>query len=325
MLTIAYPAVLLLLPLPIIIRLSLKTYRRTEAAVKIPFFARLVHTFTPQRNKTAISKTSIIHSILTAICWGCIVLALARPQYIEKPIIHSTPTRDLLLVVDLSGSMDTMDFTNSRGEKTDRLTAVKEVAGEFLAKRKGDRVGLIVFGNAAFVQVPFTQDLEACRILLNETAVRMAGPRTAFGDAIGLGITLFEKSNVKERVIIVLTDGNDTGSRVLPVDAAKIAADRKIKIYTIGIGDPTAAGEEKLDEETLGGVAEIANGHYYHADNRKELESIYNELDQLETKKVETKSYRPRRDLFHLPLALMLILTLLYYLPSLFRFRKETQ
>src|SRR5262249_14305415 len=148
-------------------------------------------------------------------------LALARPQWLEPPVTRTLPSRDLMLAVDLSGSMETKDFTAPDGKKVDRLTAVKAVLDDFLSRRKGDRVGLIVSGSAAFVQAPFTDDLDVCRELLSETSVRMAGPKTALGDAIGLAITRFEKSNTPQRVLIALTDGNDTGSRVPPERAAE--------------------------------------------------------------------------------------------------------
>jgi len=216
-----------------------------------------------------------------------------------------------MLLVDLSGSMEAEDFTNAAGDKVDRLTAVKEVLDDFLTRREGDRVGLIVFGNAAFVQVPFTQDLDACRMLLEETAVRMAGPKTAFGDAIGLGITLFERSEVEDRVMIALTDGNDTGSKIPPAEAAKIAADNEIQIHVVGVGDPAATGEELLDEEALQAVADTTGGRYFFAQDRDELEEIYDELDRLGTREVEAETYRPRVDLFYWPLAAFLILGLL--------------
>lgn len=223
-----------------------------------------------------------------------------------------TPTRDLMLLVDLSGSMDTEDFTNSQGRTVDRLTAVKEVLDDFLTRREGDRVGLIVFGNAAFVQVPFTRDLDACLLLLEETAVRMAGPRTAFGDAIGLGITLFERSDLEDRVMIALTDGNDTSSKVPPAEAAKIARDNDITIHVVGVGDPAATGEEKLDEEALSAVASTTDGRYFHAADRDQLREIYAELDRIGTREVEAETYRPRIDLFHWPLAAFMLLGLAY-------------
>jgi Ca-activated chloride channel family protein len=197
------------------------------------------------------------------------------------------------------------------------------VLDDFLTRREGDRVGLIVFGNAAFTQVPFTQDLEATRILLEQTQVRMAGPRTAFGDAIGLAITLFEESEVEDRVIIALTDGNDTGSRVPPTEAASIARDRGIQIFVIGVGDPEAVGEEKLDEEVLKGVASNTGGRYFHAADRDQLGQIYAELDRIDTREVETTSYRPRIDLFHWPLAAFLGLGASYHLALLFLQRRR--
>jgi len=248
------------------------------------------------------------------LLWVVLVVAIARPQYLEPPVSQVVATRDLMLLVDLSGSMEAEDFTNKEGNKVDRLTAVKEVLDEFLTRREGDRVGLIVFGNAAFTQVPFTQDLDATRILLEETTVRMAGPRTALGDAIGLAITLFEQSEVEERVIIALTDGNDTGSRVPPSEAARIATDNGIMIHMIGVGDPTSVGEEKLDEEALKSVASITGGRYFHAGDREALQEIYTELDRIDTRDVETATYRPRIDLFHWPLALFVTLGFVYHL-----------
>jgi Ca-activated chloride channel family protein len=248
--------------------------------------------------------------LLRGILWLLVLSALARPQWLEPPIERSLPTRDLLLVVDLSSSMDQQDFTNAAGQSVQRLAAVKEVLGEFLTRREGDRVALVVFGNAPFLQVPFTTDLALCRRLLDETAVGMAGPRTALGDAIGLGIGLFENSDVPTKTIIALTDGNDTGSAVPPVEAARVAKDREITIHTIAIGDPATVGEEKLDEDSLREVATATGGGFFLAMNRRELVGIYDRLDQIETRKVNTVSHRPRRDLYFWPLAAALLLAL---------------
>ncbi len=174
------------------------------------------------------------------------------------------------------------------------------------------------------MQVPFTQDLDVCRQLLDETVPRMAGPRTSFGDAIGLGITLFERSEVDNRVMIALTDGNDTGSLVPPHEAARIASDNGIVIHTVAVGDPDSVGEEKLDEETLKTVADTTGGKYFYAADRDELQSIYEELDRIETREVETISYRPRRDLFHWPLAAGFILGIAYHIPMALRREKKT-
>ncbi len=309
MLILAHPWLLLLLPLPLLVGRILPPSESKRPALWAPWFQRVVNIL----NKENLQIREPISSkplkrILLWISWCLVVVALARPQQLEEPISQIIPTRDLLLIVDLSGSMEANDFTKQDGERIDRLTAVKQVLDEFLQRREGDRVGLIVFGNAAFVQVPFTQDLDACRILLEETTVRMAGPRTVFGDAIGLGITLFERSEVDQRVIIALTDGNDTGSRVPPAEAAKIAKDNEVIVHVVGVGDPTTTGEEALDEEALQAVASTSDGRYFHANDREELESIYTEIDQLDTREVESVSYRPRTELYHWPLAAMLLI-----------------
>jgi len=325
MFTLAYPWLLLLIVLPPILRLVIPPYSETRQAVRVPWFQRMaavLHQNPADGAAIAATKTSTL--IFFWLLWTLIVVALARPQYLEPPVSRVLPTRDLMLLVDLSGSMETADFSNAAGETVDRLTAVKEVLDDFLTRREGDRVGLIVFGNAAFVQVPFTQDLEATRQLLSETAVRMAGPRTAFGDSIGLGITLFERSEVEQRVMIALTDGNDTGSKVPPAQAAKIAQDNDIVIHVIGVGDPTATGEEKLDEEALGTVASTTGGRYFHASDRDELQEIYAELDRIDTREIEAESYRPRTDLFHWPLATFMTLWILFHAALLIRRRAET-
>jgi Ca-activated chloride channel family protein len=313
MLTFAYPWLLLLVVFPLILRYLLPAYKEAEPAIRVPWFKRMADLLRLHPAEGAVIRNAKpIRLVFGLLGWVLIVVAVARPQFLEPPVSRVLPTRDLLLLVDLSGSMEANDFTNAQGERVDRLSAVKEVLDEFLERREGDRVGLIVFGNAAFVQVPFTQDLDACRLLLEETAVRMAGPRTAFGDAIGLGISLFQRSDVENRVMIALTDGNDTGSKIPPYEAAKIARDNDITVHVVGVGDPGSVGEEMLDEEALQDVADTTNGRYFHANDRDELQGIYTELDQIDTREVESESYRPRRDLFHWPLAGLLLAGLLY-------------
>ncbi len=309
-----YPYLLLLLPLPLLLRRLLPAHREARQAVRTPFFDELVE-LTGQQPSTGavVMKQPLIQRVSVVVAWILVVLALSRPQWIEEPISKAVPTRDLLLAVDLSGSMDTTDFTNTEGNNVDRLTAVKQVLDEFLEQRQGDRVGIIFFGSAAFVQVPFTEDLDTCRVLLDEAQVRMAGPQTMLGDSIGLAITMFERSELKERVLILLTDGNDTGSQVPPERAADIAKDNDVTIHAVAVGDPLAAGEEKLDEETLRAIASKTGGGYFWAGNREELSDIYRRLDEMDTREIETISHRPKRNLFHWPLGGMVILSLLYH------------
>jgi len=314
MLTFAYPWVLLLLPLPVLIYWFSPPHREPRESLVVPFLSRLaVETGEEPGLGAIVMHGRWLRTISVTLGWICIVVALARPQVIEPPITKNVPVRDLLLAIDLSGSMETRDFKNAKGQTVDRLTAVKQVLDDFLAKRKGDRVGLILFGTAPFVQAPFTEDLKVCRELLDEAQVKMAGPQTAFGDALGLAITLFKRSQVKSRVLIALTDGNDTSSKVPPVKAAEIAKDNGIVIHTVAVGDPRAAGEDALDEETLKNVATTTGGSYAHADDHAQLAAIYQQLDRLETHKVETVSHRPKRDVFWWPLAAGLVIGVLQH------------
>lgn len=253
---------------------------------------------------------SLTRSLALLACWILAIAALARPQLIEPPIVKEMPARDLLLAVDLSGSMNTKDFTDAAGRTVDRLAAVKEVLNDFLERRKGDRVGLIFFGSAPFVQTGFTEDLSVCHELLDEAQVGMAGPQTAFGDALGLAINLFDRSETKTRVLIALTDGNDTASKIPPAKAAEIARDKKIVVHTVAVGDPRTAGEEALDVETLKNVATTTGGVYSHAADRSQLAEIYRNLDQLETRQVQSISHHPRRDIYWWALAAGLIVSL---------------
>jgi len=313
-LSFLHPWLFLLAPLPLLVRRFVPPRREREPALRVPFGRRLEQALAglPFAGGSGRRWAALLAPTLV---WLLVLAALARPQWIEPPIERQVPTRDLLLLVDLSASMEQADFTNAAGEVVSRLDAAKEILGDFLEKREGDRVGLVVFGDSPFLQAPFSTDLSLSRQLLDETAVGMAGPRTALGDAIGLGIHLFEESDTPARTIIALTDGNDTKSQVPPVEAARVAADRDIRIHTVAIGDPTTVGEDKLDQATLDEVARSTGGRAFFAADRDGLRGIYDELDQIETREVETLSHRPRRDVFHLPLGAALLVSLACRLP----------
>lgn len=311
MLTFLYPWLFLIAPLPLAVHWLVPPYRRPATSLRVPFLDRLARVTgqSPSTGMASVARSWERFAGLILV-WSCLILALTRPQWLEPPITKTIPVRDLLLAVDLSSSMETADFQDAFGKKADRLTAVKQVLDNFLSRRKGDRVGLIVFGNAPFVQAPFTQDLDVCRTLLREAQVGMAGPKTAMGDAIGLAATIFQRTTVPEKVLIILTDGNDTASLVSPDKAAEIAHDQKITIYTVAVGDPKAAGEDKLDEVMLRRVADSTGGSYSHANDRNELEAIYQRLDQLPTQPAKTQTHRPRRELFYWPLAVGFMISL---------------
>ena len=298
-LILAHPWLLVLLPLPLLVWFLVPPRREPRQGLVVPFLGRVAeHSGRKPAKGAVVARGGWLRRVSLLFGWTCLVFALARPQVVEPPVTKEIPVRDLLLAVDLSGSMETKDFKNAQGQVVDRLTAVKEVLDDFLLRRKGDRVGLIFFGSAPFVQAPFTEDLKVCRQLLDEAQVRMAGPQTAFGDALGLAITVFDRSPMQERVLIALTDGNDTASQVPPAKAAEIARDKGIVVHTVAVGDPRAAGEEALDVGALKAVATTTGGMFAQAADRQQLAEIYRQLDQLETRKAQTITHRPRRDVY---------------------------
>jgi len=309
----AFPWAFLLLPLPLLIYFLLPPFKARQPAVHIPFFDDMVALSGQTPASGAVQRQrGFLPTMLLILFWLLLLTALARPQWREAPISREVATRDLLLAVDLSASMAIDDFPRADGQKTSRLDAVKSVLKRFLAQRKGDRVGLVFFGTAPFVQAPFTRDLATIQALMNEAQVGMAGPKTAFGDAIGLAINLFKQSKMKDRLLIILTDGNDSSSRLDPEKAAVIARDNHIVIYTVAVGDPEAAGEQPLDENTLKAVARMTGGQYFRADDQHSLEKIYQQIDRLDRHKSKTLSYRPRIGLYYWPLAAIIIISLLW-------------
>jgi Ca-activated chloride channel family protein len=313
MIELAHPWALLLLALPVLMRL-LPPYKESRDSVRVPFFDKLVE-LSEQRPETGatVLRRDRAQQFLVNFMWLCLVLAAAKPEWIAPPIEQQKSGRDLMIAVDLSGSMETSDFTLPDGSSVDRLEAVKYVLDKLADQRASDRLGLIVFGNAPYLQSPFTDDHKVWAQLLAETEIGMAGQSTAFGDAIGLAIKLFRESDSDNRVLIMLTDGNDTGSMVPPVDAARVAASQDIRIYTIAIGDPASVGEEALDIDTLQRVSEITGGRYFQALDREQLAQAYLAIGELEPELYETISFRPRQSLHWVPISVALSLYLVYH------------
>jgi Ca-activated chloride channel homolog len=224
------------------------------------------------------------------------------------------PGRDLMLALDISQSMETPDFRSADGKLLRRVDAVKQVVAEFIRKRKNDRIGLIVFGQAAYPVTPFTLDHDACLKILGQIDAGMAGPQTMIGDAIGLAIKQFKSNEAKQRVLILLTDGNDTGSRMPPRKAAEIASQNDITIHVVGLGDPRATGEDKVDYKALNDIAKATGGQVFHGENRVELEKAYASLDAITPQNFKTLSYQPRRELFMFPLGAAVLLLVGYHL-----------
>jgi len=308
-----HPWLLALLPLPLLVWWLLPPYREETASLRLPFFDEVAQAagLTPAPG-AVVARTNWLQKLLAPLCWALIVLALARPQVVEPPIQKVEPARDLLLALDLSQSMDTRDFPDASGRRITRVDAVRQVVGDFVAHRKGDRIGLIVFGDAPYPQVPFTLDHATVQAMIDEALPGMAGPRTALGDAIGLGIKMFDASQAPEKLLIVLTDGNDTASRMPPERAAGIAKDHGIRIHAVGIGDPAASGEDKLDAATLQKVAGATGGRYFFGADQRQLAEIYATLDRITPANQKTLSWRPKRELFWLPLGAALLMLVAY-------------
>lgn len=308
----AWPWMFLLLPLPLLIWYFVPPLAaRHGSALRIPY----LDDFSAVAADEISISSSKLSLLLLLLGWLALVTATARPAWIGDPVEVSRSGRDLMLAIDLSGSMEEKDF-QLRGRRVDRLTATKAVAGEFIKKRKGDRIGLILFGDQAYLQTPLTFDHQTVYRLLNESATRLAGRSTAIGDAIGLAIKQLRKQEDRQQVLILMTDGTNTAGRVGPLEAAKMAAQEGLKIYTVGIGaiprtrrglfGTRSAGRSDLDEKTLKAIAKETGGQYFRAHNTQEFARIYDELDRLEPVEKELESYRPRRDLFQWPLLLFM-------------------
>lgn len=309
-----WPWLLAALPLPLIIRWLVPAKMPVEqAALKVPF----LDDFSDGETR-AISQSQQWQLLPAAIAWLLLVIACTRPQWLGEPIEQAVSGRDLMLAVDLSGSMEEQDFfINKRA--VDRLTAAKGVAGDFINRRVGDRVGLILFGSQAYLQTPLTFDRKTVMTLLNEAVIGLAGDNTAIGDAIGLAVKRLKNEQTNSRVLVLMTDGANTAGKVSPLKAAELAAANHLKIYTIGIGADEMIvrnffGNRKinpsvdLDEKTLIKIAESTGGQYYRARNTDELNNIYMRLDELEPVEKDKQYFRPRSELYYWPLSLALAL-----------------
>jgi len=314
-----HPWLLALLLLPLLVYWLLPPYKEEQESLRLTFFDYFTSSLglRPQ-HQAVILRTNWLEKIVYSLCWAFIVLALARPQFIEPPIQRIEPGRDLMLALDISQSMETPDFRAPDGRRMRRVDAVKQVVADFIRRRQHDQIGLIVFGLAAYPVTPFTLDHDAALKMLSEIDAGMAGPQTMISDAIGLAIKQFNASEAKQRVLVLLTDGNDTGSRMPPRRAAEIAKQNNITIHVIGLGDPHATGEDKVDYAALNQIAKATGGQVFHGENRVELEKAYNALDKITPQNFKTLTYQPRRELYMYPLGLGLLLLVGYNLLMLF-------
>jgi Ca-activated chloride channel family protein len=305
---------LILLPLPLLVY-KLLARESQQAEIKLAYLPDNTHSNKP---KQKLQKT------LSIAIWTLLIIACARPVWFGDPIEFQPKYRDLMLVVDLSGSMQKEDM-NLDGEFTDRLTAVKKVLSDFVAKRKGDRLGVVLFGDHAYLQTPLTADRQAVIQQINQTVIGLVGQSTAMGDGIGLGTKTFVDSNAPQRVMVLLSDGGNTAGVLDPIEAAEIAKKYNATIYTVGVGAGEMMVKEffmtrkvdtaaDLDEKTLTQIAEVTGGQYFRARDTEQLENIYETINQLEPVSNDTQTWRPQSEWFRYPLSAALGLSVLLFL-----------
>ena len=328
MLQIEWPQVLWLALLPALVYYALPPLAgHRQAALRVP----QIDDFRLGDGGGSLPRPRRWRLWLGLLAWLLLVFAASRPQWLGEAVAIPVSGRDLMLAVDLSDSMRTADFF-VEGQQVNRLQATQRVASDFIERRRGDRLGLILFGTRAYLQAPLTFDSKTVNRLLDEAVIGLAGERTAIGDAIGLAIKRLDLDSDHSRVLILMTDGANTAGDVTPLKAAELAADRELKIYTIGIGadqeietswfglrrrNPAA----QLDEETLRAIAQASGGRYFRARDSQQLEEIYRLIDELEPMPRDAQNLRPAIALFAWPLAASLLIAALLAMSRLGKWR----
>lgn len=312
MIHVAWPWMLLCLPLPWLLARWLPPAQPQGAALFLPFAAAVADASLPAGRPVPRPR-----KLLFALVWLLLVLAAIRPQWLGDPEAVAATGRRLLLAVDVSGSMANQDMAGG----ATRLQVVQKVAGDFIRRRHGDQVGLILFGTRPYLQAPLTPDLNTVDQFLDEAMIGVAGTQTAIGDAIGLAIKRLKADPARaghqgDTVLILLTDGSSNAGAMPPLEAARMAAQAGLRIYTIGVGAAAQdgffgiSGNSDLDEDTLKSIAKTTGGEYFRATDAAALEQVYDRIDRLEPSAARQQWYRPRDEWFAWPLGLALLLSL---------------
>lgn len=319
MITFAWPWLLLLIPLPLLVYwLPKKDNNRTSAALIMPQLIESpsIDVISPSNKKAPL--------IILSLCWSLTVLALSQPQWLGEAIDIPTEGREMMIAVDLSGSMQIEDMS-LRGNTVNRLDMLKVVLGDFIERRVGDRLGLILFADDAYMQTPMTFDRKTVKQMLGESVLGLVGRKTAIGDAIALAVKRFDAKEKSNKVLLLLTDGQNTAGKISPEQALELAVAKDITIYSIGIGADVMLQQSlfgtrrvnpssELDEQTLTKLAEQTGGKYFRAKDSQGMSKIYQLLDQLEPVEQEQQQMRPLTALFYWPLSLALLISMLYFL-----------
>ena len=299
---------LVLLPLPIVVRWLVPKSDQILPSLKAPFFHEV-----SERGLTAYAP-SLMSIVLAAIIWIALVIASARPVWVHESMEVPISGRDILIALDASGSMDQQDFSES---KRSRFEVVRRIAGDFVLRRKGDRVGLILFGDLPYLYAPLTFDVDTVHEFLSTSRTRFAGARTAIGDSIGLAVKVLRDRPAENRILILLTDGENSAGSIEPLQAMQLAVDHGVRVYAIAIGalPEMSSASGGVEGGVLGRIAANTGGSYFHASNPRDLERIYNEIDKFEPIEDEAARKVIAKELYPWPLtlSLMALLVLVFW------------
>lgn len=312
-----WPLALMLLPAPLLWPIFIRSrfrHERIQAGDGIELPPSLALALS--HPDTASAQHDIARLILPVLAWLCLITALAQPVRPGDAVISPASGRAMVLAIDLSGSMEREDFTLD-GVAADRLTIVQSVAQDFITRRQGDRLGLVVFGKDAYIASPLTFDLNGLADSLAGVGIGMAGRSTAIGDALGLSLSMLRKDSASSKAIILLSDGTNNAGTVEPEAAASLAREFGVRVHTIALASEhtitrgyATSPSADLDEATLKAVAEAAGGEYFRARTTAELTRMYAAIDQLESSAEDAPPTRPTDDLRVWPLIALFLTTL---------------
>ncbi len=331
MIEFALPWAFVLLPLPLFMPFFLSPAKnKAQDALKVPFFESVAAL---SNGKTRLSRHAAFWKRISVVfIWFCLTAAAARPQWTGQPVRLPSKGHDIVLALDVSGSMAEKDFIFNQ-HLISRWDAVKRVAADFIEKRKGDRIGIVLFGTRAYRFFPLTADLKTAAELLREADVGMAGRQTAIGDGLASALKALKDTPEKSRVVILLSDGVANAGVFHPADAARMAKEQGVKVYTVGAGSSrheqhTLLGQsivfktDDIDEKTLAAIAAETGASYFRASDFESLSRVYKIIDALEPVERKETFFRPIKELFYYPLAAAFIISVLLMSPSLFPRKK---
>ena len=306
-----------ILLLPVVLYILLPAFKLKSTRLLAPFFGRAAEaaSLKPEMH-SSISKKRFWQWLFIILAYISLTLALMNPKLVGKPQEIIKTARTFIIATDISGSMSTRDWKDKDGKMVSRWEAIKSIMAEFIKKRKSDKMGLVMFGTHAYLQTPPTNDLSLVNWMLQDASVGMAGQKTAIGEAIGFSLDIFKQDSIKEKVMLLMTDGVDTRKSINPVDAANIAKMDTVKIYTIGLG--SHKDTTKLNEPLLKKISRITGAEYFYANDVDNLNGIYATLNKLEPVKYKASTIRPEVLLYEYPGMLAIVFSLLAALFQLF-------